>query len=61
MNPRAKRIALAKTLAVGGVFGAMGAAIGYALTGCECCAAQGGTGTGTPLQVPVTPPVNIPR
>lgn len=58
MNPRAKRIALARTVGIGSLFGGLCAVVGYNLTGCECCTSAG-TGTGTPLQVPVTPPVPI--
>lgn len=53
MAPKPKQIQLAKTLAVGAVFGGIGAAIGYALTGCDCCG-PGTTPLGTPLQVPTT-------
>lgn len=57
-NPKAKRLELMQTLAVGGVFGLVGAGIGYALTGCDCC--PGSTGVGTPLNVPITPPLPAP-
>jgi hypothetical protein len=49
-----KNKVLLETLAVAGTFGAVGAGIGYALTGCDCCPSTGGVGTGTPLSVPVT-------
>jgi hypothetical protein len=56
MAPQPKRLELAKTLAVGTTFGLVGAGIGYALTGCDCCPSTGGVGTGTPLTVNVTTP-----
>lgn len=52
------RMNFAKTAAVSAVFGSLGAAVGYFLTGCDCCPSVGGLGT--PLQVPVMTPTNPP-
>lgn len=52
MAPKKRRIAILETLVVGGGFAAVGAGIGYALTGCDCTPGSGGLGT--PIQVPVT-------
>lgn len=54
MAPKKRHIAIAETLTVGGAFALVGAGIGYALTGCDCC--PGSTGLGTPITVPVTSP-----